>query len=312
MRPACLTSWRAFKAGGPKGVFASVVKPDWEREGRAWPNRETSRFIGAAGMRWHVQVMGSGPPLLLLHGTGAATHSWRDLMPMLAQDFTVIAPDLPGHGFTETPGGDGLSLRGMARELAALLGALDLQPALAVGHSAGAAIAIRMRLDGRLGGSGGGVVSLNGALQPFPGAAGHIFPAMAKLLFLNPVAIQTFTWRANRPGAVARLIESTGSHIDAAGLNGYAALMKTSGHVAGALGMMARWDLYDLQRELPHLRGRLTLVAAENDHAIPPAVAETVHAKVPDSTLIRLPKLGHLAHEEAPEAVAEIIRQAFG
>ena len=110
-------------------------------------------------MRWHVQVMGSGPPLLLLHGTGAATHSWRDLMPMLAQDFTVIAPDLPGHGFTETPGGDGLSLRGMARELAALLGALGLQPALAVGHSAGAAIAIRMRLDGRLdgrlGGSGG-------------------------------------------------------------------------------------------------------------------------------------------------------------
>ena len=65
--------------------------------------------------------MGDGPDLLLLHGSGAATHSWRDLAPLLARDFRVIAPDLPGHGFTETPGGDGLSLPG--------IGARDRRPA---------------------------------------------------------------------------------------------------------------------------------------------------------------------------------------
>jgi magnesium chelatase accessory protein len=291
-------------------MFAPVVKPDWDREGRDWPNRDASRFVGAAGMRWHVQVMGSGPPLLLLHGTGAATHSWRDVMPILARDFTVIAPDLPGHGFTDTPLGDGLSLRGMTRELAGLLATLNVQPTATVGHSAGAAIAVRMRLDGRLG--DGGIVSLNGALQPFAGASGHIFPAMAKLLFLNPLAIQTFTWRATRPGAVARLIESTGSHIDARGLRCYADLMATSGHIAGALGMMARWDLHGLQRELPKLSAPLTLVAAENDRAVPPSVAEAVQAMVPNNVLIHLPKLGHLAHEEAPERAAEIIKQAVG
>ena len=59
--------------------------PNWERDGRDWPNREASRFVHAAGLRWHVQVMGSGPVVLLLHGTGAATHSWRDLMPKLAE-----------------------------------------------------------------------------------------------------------------------------------------------------------------------------------------------------------------------------------
>ena len=79
-----------------------------------------------------------------------------------------------------------------------------------------------MRLEGQIGESG--VVSINGALKPFPGAAGHIFPAMAKLLFLNPVAIQAFAWRASRVGAVARLIEGTGSRIDAAGLGYYARL----------------------------------------------------------------------------------------
>ncbi len=283
-------------------------KPDWSREGRDWPNREASRFIAAGGLRWHVQTMGQGPSVLLLHGAGAATHSWRDLAPMLAKDFTVIAPDLPGHGFTETPWGDGLSLPGMARSLTALLAKLDVDPSFAVGHSAGAAIAVRMALGGRF---TSGVFSLNGALQPFPGAAGHIFPAMAKLLFLNPVAQQVFAWRAARPGAIARLMESTGSRIDEAGLRYYGALLGTTGHIAGALGMMARWDLHTLQADLPTFKGPLTLIAAERDRAVPPNVAQQVHAALPHSRLIRLPKLGHLAHEEAPELIAQILRQAM-
>ena len=281
-------------------------KPDWNREGRDWPNRETSRFVSAGGLRWHVQAMGSGPTLLLLHGAGAATHSWRDLAPLLAKDFTVIAPDLPGHGFTETPDGDGLSLPGMARSLGALLTKIDIDPRFAVGHSAGAAIAVHMASEGRF---AGGVVCLNGALRPFPGAAGHIFPAMAKLLFLNPVAQQVFAWRAARPGAVARLIGSTGSTIDAAGLHYYEALLTTTGHIAGALGMMARWDLQALQASFSGFSPPLTLVAAERDHAVPPKVAEEVQALVPHSRVIRLPRLGHLAHEEDPEQLAQIVRQ---
>ncbi|MFX4944941.1 alpha/beta fold hydrolase, partial [Acinetobacter baumannii] len=79
----------------------------------------------AAGYRWHVQVMGEGPVALLAHGTGAATHSWRKLMPILAKSFTVIAPDLPGHGFTDTPPSHRLSLVSMASDLAALCRALD-------------------------------------------------------------------------------------------------------------------------------------------------------------------------------------------
>ena len=74
---------------------------DWAKDGADWPNRQYSRFVEAAGMRWHVQVMGQGPALLLLHGTGAATHSWRDVMPKLAGHYTVVAIDLPGHAFTQ-------------------------------------------------------------------------------------------------------------------------------------------------------------------------------------------------------------------
>jgi magnesium chelatase accessory protein len=291
----------------PSMLLPGWNKPDWNRQGREWPNRVSSLFVHASGFRWHVQVMGSGPTLLLLHGAGAATHSWRDLAPELARDFTVIAPDLPGHGFTETPDSDGLSLPGMTRALRGMLRALDARPHMVVGHSAGAAIGLRLCLEGCVG--EGGLVSINGALQPFPGVAGHIFPVMAKLLFLNPLAVELFAWRASRPGAVARLIEGTGSRIDAAGLRDYGRLLGTTGHIAGALGMMANWDLHPLAIEMPRLAKRLTLVVSENDRAVPPKVGRAVQALAPGSELITLPGLGHLAHEEAPAQVAAMVRQ---
>jgi magnesium chelatase accessory protein len=198
----------------------------------------------------------------------------------------------------------------MVRAVDALLGALGMAPELAVGHSAGAAIALRLALDTpRL---AGGVVSLNGALAPFPGAAGHIFPALAQLLFLNPLAIQMFAWRAAQPGAVERLIQSTGSRIDQRGLRCYEALLRTTGHINGALAMMARWNLHPLRADLPRLSAPLTLVAAQGDRAVPPRVAHDTRALLPHATLITLPALGHLAHEEAPGRVAEIVRAAAG
>jgi magnesium chelatase accessory protein len=135
---------------------------------------------------------------------------------------------------------------------------------------------------------------------------------MAKLLFLNPLAIQTFAWRAGRPGAVSRLIEGTGSTIDAAGLDFYGRLFRTTGHVAGALGMMAKWDLQPLVDQLPRYPGPLTLLAADGDRAVPPTVAEGVNAVVRQAELRRLPGLGHLAHEESPNSVSDIIRRAAG
>jgi magnesium chelatase accessory protein len=290
-------------------MLSMAVKPDWSREGLDWPNRESSRFVLAGGVRWHVQIMGSGPPLLLLHGMGAATHSWRDLAPLLSHDFTIIAPDMPGHGFTGTPYGDGLSLPGMARELAALLAKLDVRPAFVVGHSAGAAIAMRMILDRRIG--DGGLVSLNGALQSFQGSNAKIFPAVAKLMMLNPLTSQALAWRAGRPGVVAKLIADTGSYLDDAGLHYYTQLLRTSGHIAGALGMMARWDLQSLETDMARLNCETTLFAAEGDTAVPPSVAETAHAILPHSSIVKMPKLGHLAHEEAPAEVAAIVKTAL-
>jgi len=279
--------------------------PHWEREGRDWPNRACSRFVSAGGLRWHVQTMGRGPALLLLHGTGAATHSWRDLAPWLAQDFTVVAPDLPGHGFTGMPPASGLSLPGMASALAALLRVMNVTPRLAAGHSAGAAILARMCLDGTI--APAGLVSLNGAFLPFAGPPAQIFSPLAKLLARLPVVPQLFAWRATDRRVVERLLRGTGSSIGPQGTELYARLIRRPSHAAAALGMMANWDLRSMQRELPRLKPPLLLIVGTNDHTIRPVEAKRVRLLVPGATLAELPGLGHLAHEERPREVAALI-----
>ncbi|WP_336485377.1 alpha/beta fold hydrolase BchO [Methylobacterium nigriterrae] len=285
-------------------------RPLWEREGRDWPHRAASRFVEAAGLRWHVQEMGAPdrPPLVLVHGTGAATHSWRGLMPRLAEQFRVVAPDLPGHGFTDPLPDRRLSLPGMASALGDLLRHLGIEPAVAVGHSAGAAILARLCLDGgiepRL------LVALNGALKPFPGMAGLIFPGMARMLFLNPVTPRVFAWTADRT-AVERLIRGTGSSLDRQGLDLYRRLFQKPGHVAGALGMMANWNLDALDRDIGRLATRTLLIVGADDKAVAPEAAFALRDRLADARVDLMRNLGHLAHEEAPDKVAaSIVREA--
>ncbi len=277
---------------------------NWDREGLDWPNRAASRFVSAGGLRWHIEDMGSGPIALLLHGTGASTHSWRHFGPALASRFRVISVDLPGHGFTEAPRASHLSLPQMAQSITALLNVLNVKPDIGIGHSAGAAILCRMALDHRL--DAKAIISLNGAYLPFGGPASQFFGGIARLLFVNPFVPSMFTWSADA-GMVRRLITGTGSEIDAEGLALYGRLFRSSTHVAAALGMMANWDLETLSQDLPKLKTKLTLIAASNDKAVPSEVAFKVQDLVPGSKVILLRGMGHLAHEEKPAEVAEFV-----
>ncbi|MEM8597774.1 MAG: alpha/beta fold hydrolase BchO, partial [Pseudomonadota bacterium] len=258
------------------------------------------------------QVTGDGPDLLLLHGLGAASHSWRHQIEPLARQFRVIVPDLPGHGFSERPPMNGLSLPGMAKRLAALLEALEVVPALIVGHSAGAAVATRLALDGAA--APRAVLAFNGAFLPFEGLAGQVFPPLAKALTMNPFVSRFFSLGAIMdPASIERLITGTGSRLDAEGLALYRRLLRCPGHVDAALGTMARWNLEPLVADLPQLTAPLILAHGTADRAIPSGAMEAVAETVPDARIVALGGLGHLAHEEAPDrATAVVLEVARG
>lgn len=281
----------------------------WQHDGPSWPHHAASRFVAAGGLRWHVQQFAAPAgraTVLLLHGTGASTHSWRGVIDALAGRLGLLAVDLPGHAFTGAPDDvEALRLDGMARALAALLQALQVAPGLVVGHSAGAAVGARLVLDGAA--APAALVALNGALLPLGGLAGSFFSPAARLLARSAWVPRLFSWRASDPVVCQRLLDATGSRIDAAGAALYRRLLDSPAHVAGALGMMARWDLHGLARGLPRLALPLHLLVADGDRTVPPDQAWQLRERVPAAWITRLAGLGHLAHEERPHEIAALI-----
>jgi magnesium chelatase accessory protein len=276
----------------------------WEQERKTWPHHETSCFVEAAGIRWHVQRMGQGPPLLLVHGTGASTHSWRDVMPLLARHYAVIAVDLPGHAFTDPLVQARTSIEGISAALAALLNILQVSPVYCVGHSAGAVILCKMALELHI--RPRRIVCVNGAFLPLGGAASRLFAPLARVLANNAGLARLVAPRAHRArAAVTRLIARTGSTLDEEGVELYVRLVRKSRHVAGALRMMANWRLHEFQKSLPKIGVPITLIVGGNDLMVPPRQAAVVKESVRDVTVRRLEGLGHLAHEERPALFAD-------
>ncbi len=283
----------------------------WQSEGKDWPHHAASRFVSAAGIDWHVQSFGSGPSLLLIHGTGASTHSWADIIPILQKTFAVTAFDLPGHGFTQQVESRRMRLPAVAQAVGELIKALNISPITVVGHSAGAAIAARMALDGYLP-YARVIIGVNAALLPFRGFAGWIGKPLARILASGSLVANFLSLRARREGAVERVIASTGSSSTPQSLAIYKRLMQMPGHVKATLDMMANWDLDTLEGDLPRLAVPLVLIACGEDTAVTPEVAFAVRDLLPGTIVHFERKLAHLAHEVAPEQIAEIIRKHAG
>lgn len=270
-----------------------------------WPHRAASEIVRAGGIDWHLQRLGSGPVLLLIHGTAASTHSFRDLAEALSGEFEIVMADLPGHGFTGAM--DAPSLPRVAQALGALLQRIGAEPVAAAGHSAGAAVAVRMTLDGNI--APQSLIGLAPALQPYGGSDEGLASKVMKWALLNPLAARLFAMRANSD-RVGKLIAKTGSHLDEQGVDYYTRLLKRPEHVEGALRLMAHWKLQPLLDDLGNLKTPLHLLAGEDDRAVPPRSVEVAARRVRDCKLVRLAGLGHLAHEEDPGAAAQLVRGA--
>ena len=272
----------------------------WPQDADGWPMRDYSQHVLCRPHRWHVQRAGQGPTLLLIHGAGGATQSWRTLFPLLIPDFDVVAVDLPGQGFTRSGAHARHGLNPMAEDLMSLITHLDIHPTALIGHSAGVAIAMRMV---EIGCDVKAVFGINAALGNFEGVAGWLFPFLAKALALTPFAANVFAATTTR-SSVTQLLAGTGSNIDEAGTDLYVRLAKDAEHVDGTLSMMAQWSLDDLLNRVGQFDTLTHLITGSNDKAVPPKVSVSINERLPNSTLTNLPNLGHLAHEEDPSAIA--------
>ncbi len=280
----------------------------WNDYREHWSHPELSQFIKVRPHNWHIQDSGEEnlPSILLIHGTGASTHSWRLLIPILRKKFRVVAVDLPGHGFTTLGSSNRSGLDFIAQDLASLLEDQKISPSLVIGHSAGAAIAIRYNMDYRR--DLMGIISLNGVFdQYFDGITSFIYPFFAKLLSINPLTGAMIAKFNKSTRQIKRLSEITGSKIDSKSLFFYEELFSNPQHLTGTLTMMSQWKLTKLLNDLSSLNTNILLLAGENDKMVTPKVQKDYHHKLKNSSLMTLESLGHLMHEEAPILISEHI-----
>lgn len=278
--------------------------PDPDREGSFEPYTEATRSREAGGVHWHLRRLGSGPPLLLLHGSASSCHAWEEVAVRLRSVFSLVIPDLPGHGgSSQLPAGLG-GPDDLARALGALLRAEGVAPVLVAGHSVGAVLAIRAASLGWI--APVGILGVNPALGP-------------RSAYLPPLLEPVAAWMARSKGAarlsanlvrglplVRGLLRSTGSRISRNVEAKYAELLSDPMRVQGVLQLQAAWDAAGAGVEAESLSARVRFLTGSRDTWVPPA---RIRREAPGIETVELQDRGHLLPEEDPEAVAQAIER---
>ena len=150
------------------------------------------------------------------------------------------------------------------------------------------------------------VIGINAALGEFEGAAGVLFSLMARVLSLLPLSPTVVSRLWGTAVRVDSLLSAAGSKIEPAGRAQYLAVVRDAAHIQGTLGMMAQWRLEGLVARLPSISAPTLLIASTGDRAVPARISKAA-AKLRNAEVVVLPAYGHLAHEDAAEAVAAVI-----
>jgi pimeloyl-ACP methyl ester carboxylesterase len=257
------------------------------------------------------RMAGAGPVILLIHGMAGSSRTWLAVMEFLARDYTVIAPDLLGHGESAKPMGD-YSLGAYASGLRDLLvGSLGIESATVVGQSLGGGVAMQLayqhpELCERLvlvasGGLGREVSWVLRALA-FPGAEYVIPPLFPRAVRrAGDRLVRFFGARGVRAPHLTEMWQA------------YASLTETPNRRAFIRTVRA---VIDPGGQTVSARDRLYLAAAvptlivwgDQDDIIPVAHARATHALLPESRLEIFEGAGHFLHVEQPLRFAETLR----
>ncbi len=256
-------------------------------------------------------MAGDGPPLLLIHGIGDNSDSWRDVIPHLARHYTVIAPDLLGHGLSAKPRAD-YAVAAYACGMRDLLGVLGVDRVTVAGHSLGGGIAMQFAYQFPercerlvLVGSGGIGPEVHPLLRAAaaPGAEFGLplatsAPARTALRLASPVLRATGGMRL---GSDFRyVLERYGALRSRTARQAFLRTLRAGVDAHGQVITML--DRCYLAAGMPTL-----IVWGERDRVIPVRHAYVAHDAMPGSRLEIFERSGHFPHRDDPERFADVV-----
>ncbi len=263
----------------------------------------SSRWLEIDGLRIHYQTAGSGPPLVLLHGLLGGSFCWRHNLESLAQQHTVFAVDLPGHGLSDAPAEIDCSMVRQAERVSRLMRELSLHHVGLMACSYGAAVALWLASAEQV-----SALVLVAPANPWSDFGRQRIEFLSTRFggrFLRAI----FPISGPIHWIALRRMYGTPANATREAKRGYVEHIIKPGRAHNSLATLRNWqaDMNALRPLIPRIAAPTLLISGRKDRAVDPQSCEMLQQQIPKCELISLPDLGHLPFEEAPEVFNQIV-----
>jgi pimeloyl-ACP methyl ester carboxylesterase len=305
--------WIGTLSATALGAFVAaklLLRPgdvEWEKNREAVFHADYSRFTEVDGVRVHYQEVGeaNAPSMILIHGFAASNLVWSKVFLELAgTGFRVIAPDLPGYGYSGKPRQHEYTIARQAEIVASFMGQLGIDRAVLVGSSYGAAIAATIALDHPT------LVEklvLVGAVtnnKPTRYLLMRLFSSPIIGDILSPLVVGSRLLLRLR---MKRVYDRHSWVLDERRVEARHLPLRTRGAHRAIIRTVRRWDAERVSREAHLITQPTLLLWGDTDREVPLRDGERLHQEIPNSRLIVFRQCGHLPQEEYPQAFTKLI-----
>jgi pimeloyl-ACP methyl ester carboxylesterase len=261
------------------------------------------KYVNVKGIKTFYVEKGKGKTLLLLHGWGASSFSWRNNLLPLSEHFHVIALDLKGFGLTEKSKGK-YDLSEFTEHVKAFIDELGLEKICLVGNSMGGGIAINLAYIFEE------IIDRIILIDATAISDDDSLPLSFKIVMIKPIGELLSFFMINRKTVINTLnqVYHDKSKINSEVIEGYYKPLKLQGSRRVLLSSLRNVSKFKvLKNYLEKINKKCLIIWGEKDPWLPVKYAYEINKKIRDSKLIIIPEAGHVPHEEKPEIVNEAI-----
>src|SRR5882672_1432313 len=307
--------WIGGLTASALGAFVAaklLLRPgdvEWEKNREAVFHADYSLFTEVDGVRVHYQQVGetNAPPMILIHGFAASNLVWSKVfLEFAAAGFKVIAPDLPGYGYSAKPPHLDYTIAGQAEIVVEFLKQLNIDRAVFVGSSYGAAIAATIALDHPELVEKLVMVGAVNNNKPTHYLLMRLFGSPIIGDILSPLLVGSRRLLRMR---MKRVYDRHSWVLDERRVDARHLPLRTRGAHRAIIRTVRRWDAERVSRDAHLLTAPTLLLWGDSDREVPLSDGERLQQEIPRARLIVFRECGHLPHEEYPQAFTKIVSE---